>query len=347
MTNTDALKGFIDLALEIPDFNGEIIIAENHQSQVDDSRGWTTEFRNGRYNLNELVQYYQKKGYYNVTKYHWHNGGQCTFPLVGDACCGKLVKGPHQGDGYVWTNNCYYTSPNGRRCVMSYPVFTSKYSGITIDLKNGAWKNGVYLDRSVKLINFSALNYHSRYVGATASVKNLMGIVDMTCGYPGNSPEGTYNVHHIGVSKKIALLNKYPLILSNKGQFTYKFKDYCNRNFHYTGGALGFFMKNIRFPDLNIIAADLVGWGDRKDPSKAFRPRALLMSKDPVALDYVAVKHILYPGTPENALEESGIYYRDLINPDNMNGSFMRFLQQAHKQGVGNIVPEKIEVIRV
>ena len=50
MTNTDAMKGFIDLILSIPGFMGEITIAENHQLQKDESRGWVTDQRNGQFN---------------------------------------------------------------------------------------------------------------------------------------------------------------------------------------------------------------------------------------------------------------------------------------------------------
>ena len=83
--------------------------------------------------------------------------------------------------------------------------------------------------------------------------------------------------------------------------------DYCYRNFHHTGGVLGFFMAHVRMPDLHIIAADLVGWGDRRRLDLACRPRAVLASTDPVALDYIAAKEILLPGTPPEAREVAGV----------------------------------------
>ena len=344
MTNTDAIKGFIDLVLEISGFRGEIIIAENHQTQKDNNRGWTTEHRNGKFNLNELVQFYHKKGYKNVTKYHWHNAGSCEYPLEGDAHGNSRVNGPEDGDGYVWMEECYYTSPNGRKCLMSYPVFTSPYSGIRIDLKNGAWKDGKYINRPVKFINFSALNHHGRYAGVSASVKNLMGVVDMTCGFPGDLPADAYNVHHIGVSKMKHLFYHTLGLRGYRGALRYKFLDYCYRNFSYAGGALGCLMQYVKFPDLNIIAADLVGWGDRKKLDRAFRPKAILASTDPVALDYIAAKEILLPGTPSDEKEESGKKYKDLNNPDNPQGMFKKFLRETHKQGIGNINPERIRV---
>ena len=263
MTNTDAMKGFIDLVLSIEGFSGEVIIAENHQYQDDNSCGWTTDERNGKFNLNELVEYYQKKGYPNVTKYHWHVAGPCKYPLEGNGQGESRVNGPEEGDGYVWMEDDYYLSPSGHICLMTYPIFTSSYSGITIDLKKGAWKNGEYLaEKRLRFVNFAGLNHHGRYAGATASVKNLMGVVDMTCGFPGDLCANTYNTHHIGVSRmKHWLHHGHWRIRSYKGWLRYKFEDYCYRNFHYTGGALGNFMAKVRMPDLNIIAADLVGWG--------------------------------------------------------------------------------------
>lgn len=344
MTNTDAMKDFIDMVLSIPGFSGEVIIAENHQYQPANSRGWTTNYRNGKFNLNELVEFFQSSGHKNVTKYHWQVAGTAKVPLQGDAQGNGRVNGPEDGDGYVWMEDCYYFTPTGRKCLMSYPVFTSSNSRITIDLRNGAWQHGQYLDdRSVRFINFSALNHHSRYCGVTASVKNLMGVVDMTCGFHGDEPKGNYNVHHIGVSNKIAWTKQR--FLWRLGKW-HQFIDYCYRNFHYAGGALGYFMRHVRMPDLNIITAERVGWGHRTDIEKSFQPRIVLASRDPVALDYIAVRDVLYPGTPSNILRpERDVTYKELNNPDKEKGPFRKFLIQTGKQGIGNLDKEKIHLI--
>lgn len=348
MTNTDAMKGFIDLILGVKDFSGEIIIAENHQYEDDNCCGWNTDHRNGQFNLNELVLYYNNQGVKNVTKYHWHVAGPCTYPLEGNGQGKSRVKGPEDGDGYVWMEDNYYLSPSGRKCLMTYPVFTSSYSGITIDLKNGAWQDGRYLtDREVRLINFSALNHHGRYAGVSASVKNLMGVVDMTCGFPGDSYPDTYNTHHIGVSRlKHWLRYGHWRISTYRGWLKDRGLDYCYRNFHHTGGVLGHFMTTVKYPDLNIIAADLVGWGDRRDLNRAFKPKALLISTDPVALDYIAAKEVLWPGTPEGETERSGVMLKKLNNPDDHEGPFYKFLLETNRQGVGNLDPLKINVFR-
>ena len=84
-----------------------------------------------------------------------------------------------------------------------------------------------------------------------------MGVVDMSCGFPGNSPEDTFNTHHIGVSKinKLKKNRLFMRVISRLGLST-AFLDYCYQHFHHTGGALGYFMQNVRMPDLNIITAE-------------------------------------------------------------------------------------------
>lgn len=350
MSNTDQLKGLIDQILISDGFKGEIIVTDNHQYEEDDCCGWTTDERNGKYNFNELIDLYQRSGYPNVTKYHWHVAGSCEYPLEGTGQGENRVAGPEDGDGYVWMADNYYTSPNGRKCLMTYPIFTSTYSGITIDLMKGAWKDGEYINNKVKLINFSTLNHHGFYTGVSASIKNLMGIVDMTCGFPGDTPSNTYNTHHIGVSKfKHYLYYKAHWRLKRKGSFFRKMAlRYCYRNFHHTGGALGHFMATVKMPDLHILASEIVGWGGRKDPKKAIISGTVLASKDPVALDYIGAKYVLLPITPKkHKVKDGDEYLIELHDPDIKNGKFRKFLLETHMQGIGNLSEKKIEFIRM
>ncbi|MDY6895461.1 MAG: DUF362 domain-containing protein, partial [Thermotogota bacterium] len=289
MTNTNAMKEFINKILAMPGFAGEIIVAENHHYHDDNSRGWTTANRNGDFNLNELVQFFQDKGYWNVTKYHWHDGGPSQPNMHGGAENAGVVQGPWEGDGYVWRKDLVYTSGSGRKAMMNYPVFTSSHSGITVDLKNGPWKNGKYLDSGIKLINFSALNHHSAWAGVTASIKNYLGIVDLTCGYRGIKPQGFYNLHFVGNRSESPLPWRIQKILARLGVYHMP---------HFDGGAVGYFMRHVRIADLNIITADWVGWGSRTDPELGIQAKTLLASTDPVALDYHAAKNVLMPLTP-------------------------------------------------
>jgi len=70
-TNTNNIKGLIELILNRSGgFSGEIIIAENiHFSDPKTKGGWATTERNGDYNLNELITYFNTQGYANVTGY--------------------------------------------------------------------------------------------------------------------------------------------------------------------------------------------------------------------------------------------------------------------------------------
>lgn len=167
----------------------------------------------------------------------------------------------------------------------------------------------------------------------------------MSCGFPGNAPEGTFNTHHIGVKtvdrwKKNRLFMR---ILSHLG-LTAAYVRYCYENFHHTGGALGYFMRHVRMPDLNIITAEKVGWGSRIDLNKSFQPKAILAGTDPVALDYIAARDVLLPGTPPEVLNEAGLKYFELNDPDEKEGPFSRFLNETAKQGIGNRSAIKIEI---
>jgi len=349
MTNTNAMKAFIDLVLEIPNFAGEIIIAENHHIKEDNSRGWTTECRNGDYNLNELIEFFQSKGNKNVTKYHLHDGGPNPNPREGNAGDGKIVRGPWEGDGYVWCDDAVYVSPENRKCMMTYPIFTSSYSNITIDLKNGAWKDGNYLNVPVKFINFSALNHHGYYAGITASIKNLMGVTDLTCGYHGSTPEGFFNVHFIGYENFIHRLGTrfmFGFARRNMNDFAELMRSIVEIfgifNFWYAGGALGFWMSHIRKPDLNIITAENVGYGGRTDPTKSANTKTVLASTDPVALDYCAVKHVLLPAT-KNA-GDKGLPYLKTNDTDYL--PFKNFLTECQRYIGGTFDEKNIELFR-
>ena len=336
-SNTNAIKGFIELVLDIPGFEGEIIIAENHHAAEDDCLGWTTTQRNGDYNLNELIAFFNEKGRHNVSKYHWHDAGPNPFPLQFPGGYGQIVEGPDQGDGYVWTDEEY--EKEGRRTKMTYPIFTSEYSKVTIDLKNGAWKNGRYTSQPVKLINFSTLNHHSKVFGVTASIKNYLGIVDMTCGVHGTEPEGYYNFHYIslGWSKdnKMGRFLEEKLTKPTAQQFKLMMK--AIRHFGpsngATGGAVGHFMNTIRRADLNIIAAEYTGYEGRLE--SPIQTKTILASTDPVALDYYSAKHVLLP------LGGSKAKHND---PDWKEGPFRKFLERCHAEGIGTLREKEMEV---
>jgi len=329
MTNTNTMREFIDQVLNIPGFAGEVIIAENNHCHPDNSAGWTTEHKNGDYNLNELIAYYNDRGIKNVTKYHWRDAGTVLNSVIRDSERGKIVSGPDEGDGYVWSDEDYYYK--GRKTKMTYPIFTSSYSGTTIDFKNGAWKSGKYTQQPVKFINISALRNHSN-AGVTATVKNYLGVVDLTCGYHGQEPAGYYNFHYIAVDwPSISVLREAmkSFITSKfaKRQKTIrKVAGFVGPQNGAIGGAVGHFIKTIRKADFNIITAEYTGHeGRRKTP---IHTKTVLASTDPVALDYYAGKYVLYPLGGKRA---------EYNNPDNIRGTFRKYLELCCAEGVGTL----------
>lgn len=329
-TNLAAMKGFIDLVLNIPEFKGEIIIAENHhfmdeslpEGEKDNIRGWTHfseingDIDGVNHNINTLIDLYHKKGHLNVTKYHWRDGGP-KRNLWGNAQNGGVVKSPGEGDGYLWSDLDYtfkgFFGLRKWKVKMSYPIFTSKYSGITIDFKKGAFLRdgkggGKYLpDRPIKFINFAVLNTHGEDTGITSAVKNYMGITDLSCGGWGLKPKGYVNVHACGG----------------------KYYEYAK------AGPLGYFIKTIRKADLNIVAAEWVGWGSRTDITKAARMRTILASTDPIALDYYGTKYLVYPLSKN----------KDHHDPDNPKSPIRKFLDLALETlGEGTINESQMQV---
>lgn len=338
-TNTDTISGFIDMILAIPGFRGEVIVAENHHDASDNMRGWTTPHRNGRFNLNELVAHYQASGFPNVTKCHWRDAGPNPHPLQFPGGGGKRVSGPEDGDGYVWS--AYNYEYLGRKVKMSYPVFTSAFSGIRIDFQRGAWKNGKYFqNRPVRFVNFAVLNHHSRTFGVTASVKNYLGVVDMTCGEQGTEPPGYYNFHYIavgwsrqsGFGRWMETVKQHPVMRQSR-ILSKGIRKSGPVMPEAMGGAVGYFMNTIRKADLNILAAEYCGHEDRLSAPR--HTRTVLASTDPVALDFWASKHVLCPLGGRRAR------YND---PENRTGPFRRMLEGCHAQGIGILDEKRMKV---
>jgi hypothetical protein len=328
-TNLAAMKGFIDLVLGIPGFHGEIIIGENHhfmdeslpENEKDNVRGWVHMSEiNGdidgvNHNLNSLISLYHDQGVKNVTKSHWRNGGP-RLDVWGSGQNGGVVGSPAEGDGYIWSNIDYvFEGLWGMRrwpVKMTYPVFTSSYSGITVDFKDGAYQRdgqggGRYIkDKTIKFINFPVLNDHGMDTGTTSAIKNYMGITDLSCGWWGLRPEGYVNVHACG-------------------------SDYYE---YAKAGPLGYFMKTIRKADLNIVTAEWVGWGCRSDITKASHMRTILAGIDPVALDYHGAKHYIFPKSRNKQCHD----------PDYADSAIRRFLVLAQSVlGKGALSEEYIE----
>jgi len=127
--------------------------------------------------------------------------------------------------------------------------------GRRIELKEGIW-NGKGFDVNLKLINFPVLKHHDQGGSEiTAALKNFYGVVSMA-----------------------------------DGQVEYR---------HYAGlgETCGKMIASILTPVLNILDAIWVSQASLKGypVHTTFRANQILASQDPVALDYWAAKHIMYP----------------------------------------------------
>jgi hypothetical protein len=153
--------------------------------------------------------------------------------------------------------------------------------GRRVELREGVW-NGAGYDDKLRLINVPVLKHHDRNGSEiTASLKHFYGILSMRDGY---SP---YR-HYAGLGK-----------------------------------TCGKMVASVKSPVLNILDCIWVSHLALRGhpPENTTRVDQILASQDPVALDYWAAKHILYPidGNERHHPDYPGIDYwlseaRDIIN---------------------------------
>lgn len=305
--NLSALKTFVDLIMNrSKGFHGEVVLAENchrgHAPWESLNSGWKRPFvRNidldNVSNYNELSKDLKKRYGDLFSTYHWIDVDSAS----------KRVSGPAEGVGYVYCDGSkgvpLISFDNGTRgehhraVIMSYPIFETD-KGTMVDFKNGIWANGAYTNQPLKFINFAALNHHSTYCGATSAVKNYLGVADLSGGSnPANGGRLTENYYNF---------HSFPFDADSEGPVP-----------GMLGSQIGVFMNTIRKADLNITTAEWVGLASRTDPPIA-HTRAVLASKDPVALDYHATKYVLFPNSKI-----------PLHNPDNKDGPLYQYLKNC------------------
>jgi len=320
--NLAALKSFIKLIMERSGgFNGEVVVAENcHRGPTpweSSSSGWANPFQWNSdipqvHNMNDLTLVLKKSYGDRFSVCHW----------IDVQSGNKRVSGPADGMGYVYCDGSTGTpllSLNNdakgndyRATIMTYPIFKTE-KGTIIDFKNGIWRNGAYIDQPLRFINFAALNHHSRYSGFTCSIKNYMGIADLSGGpdpyNDGHLTKSYYNFHSFAFDKWES--GPKPGML---------------------GSAIGVFLDTIRKADLNIITAEWTGIASRITHPIA-HTSAVLACSDPVALDYHATKYVLYPN--------SKLAVHD---PDNKNSSSRQYLTKCSEKYGGIIDERYVEV---
>jgi len=143
---------------------------------------------------------------------------------------------------------------------VSYPKFKTKFETY-ISFKNGLWDTQTesYNSEKLKVINVPVLKTHVVY-GVTACTKHYMGVPsDRLTGGTSSSLGDT----HLSIGK----------------------------------GGMGTLMAETRIPTLNILDAIWINARPLKGPQSyydtATRVNVIMASRDPIALDYWASKHVL------------------------------------------------------
>jgi hypothetical protein len=320
--NLSALETLVDLIMNrAGGFRGEVIVAENCHRGPDPSQskssGWKNHFEWNSdipnvYNMNGLTGLLKKQYGNRFSTTHWINASSG----------GKRVFGPSDGPGYVYCDgssgvpliSCENEQQGSehRATIMTYPIFVTE-RGTVIDFKNGVWRKGSYTGQPLRFINLSALNHHSAYCGITSSIKNYMGITDLS---------GGPNPHNNGrLSGNYYNFHSFPFNEWAPGPAA-----------GMLGKEIGVFIKEIRKADLNITTAEWVGLSSRIHPP-VVRTRVVLASTDPVALDYHGAKYIIYPN--------SRIRYH---NPDNAKGPLNHYLRRCAQEYGGFFDEKKVKV---
>jgi hypothetical protein len=320
--NLLALKACVDLIMNRPGgFHGEVVFAENcHRGPApweSMESGWRRNFvRNSDldriFNFNDLGRLLKEDYGDRFSVCH----------LINADAGGRRVHGPEDGPGYVYCDGTggvpLLALDNGadgedrRAVIMTYPVFKTD-RGTLVDFRHGIWADGNYTGQPLKFINFSAVNHHSVYCGVTSSIKNYMGISDLSGGpdpYGGGKlTDQYYNFH------------SFPFNKWAKGPVA-----------GMLGAAIGMFMNTIRKADLNITTAEWVGLVSRTELPVA-HTRAILAGTDPVALDFHAAKYLLYPNSR-----------MPFHHPEDPDGPLNQYLVKCAERCGGQIDEERVSV---
>ncbi len=271
-SNCACCMGLIDIILNRPGgFDGEIIFTECTQFQADGYWNATGSGldRNGPYNFNDMILYYQGLGYSNVN-------GIRIRRNVDNPDDWPVLSSPSEDQGWIRPE---WTSPTSD-CVfyLPYPVIRSPYSNRLINLKDGVYDNNVLTPTNLKFIKMPNLNNHGfngdqDYAGITSAVKSFLGIAELEGDYRGPFADGHKNMH--------------------------TYADFCHGNSSEerafaAGEAAGAWMNTCRKPDVFLTTAEWVGWEGRFGPG-AVNAKTVGLADDPSTLDYYMSKYVMWP----------------------------------------------------
>lgn len=279
--NIAAVDRLVSLIMERKGgFTGEVVLAENiHRGPRPWEReGWSTDFARN----SDLAGIRNYNGLAERLKTHFSDRFSVCH-LVDIDSGGNRVYGPGDGPGYVVCDGSGgvprlsmdngLSGPNRREVVMTYPIMRTG-KGTIIDYRHGVWEKGSHTGQPVKFVNCAALNHHSSFCGMTGAVKNYLGISDLSGGsdpHNGGKLAGPYYNFH-----------SFAFDWSKKGPVP-----------GMLGAEVGFFLKAVRRPFLNIVTAEYCGLIDRTELPVA-RTKLIAASADPVALDFHMAKYVLY-----------------------------------------------------
>jgi len=343
MTNVAATRRVIEHILEIPGFQGEVLVFENVHFRLPDgsglARAWThPSERNvdvdGWSRLGDLIPHFRGKpvgfvglvdaGESSLAGDPWHDPTHAHGVYGGDGR-GPIEDGEER-DGYRWDFAQAFrlkrSLVDSVRAPLTWPVFTSPVSGLVVDLRDGVFRREggrrVAADRKLKWITLTTANQHGS-TGYTGCCKSAMGIVDMSAGRLGTHPaaRGYQSVHYFGepnASWRMA-------------------------------GPLADFARKVRAPDLYLTVAEWVGaeppgWTGSDDlrhaEACAHRRRTIVAGTDPVAIDAWVVRNLLMP------IRGPGLAGYDLDSETSKVTRFLRYYRQVY--GAGTLDPALVDV---
>jgi hypothetical protein len=344
MTNVAAVKRLVERVLARPGFHGEVIVFENVHFRLADgsglARAWTRPSeRNvdvpGWTRLGDLVEHFAGQavsfvglvdgGSHAEHDSAWHDEGHAHGWYGGDGR-GPIAAGEER-DGYRWDFDDIFSVPRSRvdaaRTPLTWPVFTSPRSGVTVDLRDGLYrrvggKRGP-VTQKLTWITMTTANEHPN-TGYTGCCKSAMGIVDMSAGRLGTDPRirDYQSVHHFGAPDAMWRM----------------------------GGPLAHFARRVRRPNLYLTVAEWVASTPAGAPPDsdtrerrlaadcARQLRTVVAGTDPVAMDTWVVRHLLMP---LGGADHASI---DLDSPDS---TVVKFLRSYRQVGGGTMDERLIE----
>lgn len=257
-THTGCIKGVIDRILEVPNFEGEVLICDNIQIYGIEGRYGFDALPSYRvnnwpdHNWNSLAVEYRDNGKPVATK-GWLNSE-------------SDIASPADGEGWIRD----YFSFHGLNSYLSYPIFESPLTpGRMIDMKNGVWEAGSYTGRQIKTIFMPNLNNHGSgvedYAGITSAVKSFFGATEIHTGVSGTFRDH-YSIH--------------------TASFTMNRADYA-------GELVARFINTMYRPDLYITSAMWSGHYSRT--GNATETKTVLACDNPATLDYIACRDVISP----------------------------------------------------